>query len=40
MFQVIDVILVFLLLTLNTFHTFLNVLIANFKLVNINWVYC
>ena len=35
----LDVILVFLLLTLNIFHTFFNVSIVNFELVNVNWVH-
>ena len=33
-----DVLLVFLLLTLNVFHTFFSVSIVDFKQVNVNWV--
>ena len=35
--NVIDVVLVFLLLTLNIFHTFSSVSIADFEQVNISW---
>ena len=37
--DVTGVVLVFLLLTLNIFHTFSSVSIVDFKKVNISWVY-
>ena len=49
LFKVSDVVLVFLLLTLNIFHTFLSVSIVDFEQVNVsrvalynnsNWVWC
>ena len=36
--EITDVILVFLLLTLNIFHTLLSRFIAEFKQVNAGWV--
>ena len=38
--QRIDVVLVFLLLTLKIFHTFFSVSIVDFEQVNVSWVYC
>ena len=34
----VDVVLMFLLLTLNIFHTFFNVVIVDFEQVNVSWV--
>ena len=36
--NVIDVVLIILLLTLNIFHTFSSVSIVNFEQVNVNWI--
>ena len=38
--DVIDVVLVFLLLTLNIFHIFFYVSIVGFEQVNVSWVIC
>ena len=38
--EVIAVFLVFLLLTMNIFHTFFSVSVVDFEQVNVSWVSC
>ena len=38
--DVIDVVLMFLLLTLDIFHTFFGISIADFEHVNVSWESC